>query len=62
MFNSLLQDDIPESDPDSCPHEGERRDDEDETEEESEDSDESDGDDEEDEEEIGKNQWTTPTL
>jgi len=52
---SPLQDDIPESDPDSCPHEGEVREDEDETEEESEDSDESEGEEEEeDEEEIGK--------
>ncbi|XP_030375768.1 ankyrin repeat and KH domain-containing protein mask isoform X4 [Scaptodrosophila lebanonensis] len=47
-----LLDDIPESDPDSCPHEGGAREDEDETEEESEDSDESDGDDEEDDEEL----------
>ncbi|XP_043657224.1 ankyrin repeat and KH domain-containing protein mask isoform X5 [Drosophila teissieri] len=47
-----LLDDIPESDPDSCPHEGEVREDEDETEEESEESDESEGEEEEDEEEI----------
>lgn len=55
MLRLCFQDDIAESDHDSCPHEeGEAREDDDETEEESEDSDESEGDDEEEDEEIGK--------
>lgn len=50
-----MQDDIQESDAESCPHEeGDVREDLDETEEESEDSDESEGDDDEEDEEIGK--------
>lgn len=60
-FNTIFgiyfwfQDDIQESDAESCPHEeGDVREDLDETEEESEDSDESEGDDDEEDEEIGK--------